>query len=335
MLDSQHMLQSIDLLSRQVEHAWREASQVTITPGKYDQVVLFGMGGSALGLDLIRGVFADRCTVPLLIESNYTVPAYVNDRTLVILSSYSGTTEETLAIAKVIAQRTKHILVITTGGDLAALAKAQQYPVYQITPMHNPCGQPRIAVGYAAAGVLGLLRQAGVLEVSDAEMDDVSHYLDGNRQLLHDAAFDLAATLDNVMPLFVASEFLLGNAHAVSNQVNENGKNFAMYFAIPELNHHLLEGLAHPTLNPQLLHFILIESHLYHERVQRRYVVTQQVLDKNNIKHTSFVATANTKLLQAFEILQWGSYLSFALAMRNQVDPSPIPWVDFFKHALK
>lgn len=335
-LDTRNMLGSIDMLSEQIRHAWANTQTLQL-PDSYQQckaVVLFGMGGSALGMDIIRTVFADQARVPLCVVNDYHIPAWVNKETLVILSSYSGTTEETVAVAKRIAEITPNIVVMTTGGELKRLMAEHHWPGYIIEPTYNPCEQPRIAVGYAVVGLMRLLSVTGMITVTDQDVDNIIHYLDGNRELLRDAAQELAAKLAGHMPMYVGSEFLLGNLHVVTNQTNENGKNFASWFAIPELNHHLMEGLGFPESTKQL-HFVFVESQLYYERTMKRYDVTRQILDKQHIQHDTFLPTAATPLLQAFEVLQWGGYVSFYLALHNGVDPSPIPWVDFFKNALK
>ncbi|MFA6475290.1 MAG: SIS domain-containing protein [Patescibacteria group bacterium] len=329
MLDSQNMLSSIDMLAQQVSHAWKDTAnlQLSIPTKSIQQVVLFGMGGSALGMDVVQHLYTEQTKVPLLIVNDYKVPGYINEHTLAIFSSYSGTTEETLMAAKIVQQRTKHVAVITTGGSLA------QLPGYIINPTYNPCGQPRIAVGYAVTGLLRILQRAGIIQITDQDIDNAIHFIDGNRELLNDAAKETAERCKNKLLLFIGSEHLLGNVHIVTNQTNENGKHFAGYFAIPELNHHLLEGLSNPAATKQL-HLVLIESNLYHERVQKRYDITKQVLDKQGISHEQFITTATTPLQQSFEVLQWGSYLSFYIAAAHNIDPSPIPWVDYFKHAL-
>lgn len=335
-IDSRSVYESVMMLPQQVHHAWAESS-VTQVPGHYTQatsIVLFGMGGSALGMDIIRAVFEDTLQLPIQIVSGYTIPAYVNENTLVVLSSYSGTTEEVLTVAKTIVDRTKKILVLTTGGELSVLAQQHAWPMYNINPTHNPCGQPRIAVGYTIVGLIGLLRQAGVVDITSQVMDDVAHYLEGNAALLEDEAWQAVEAMASKAPLFIGSEFLAGNMHTVANQVNENGKNFAAPFYLPELNHHLLEGLSFPSLTTQYLHCIFVESNLYHERNQRRYSITKEILDKQHISYSTFIPTATTKLQQSFEVLQWGGFLSFYVAMVNQVDPSPIPWVDHLKQAL-
>lgn len=336
-LDTRNMLASIDMLADQVQHAWADTTHLTVPPEYKDcrNVVLFGMGGSALAMDIIRAVFADQATVPLLICNDYSIPEYVNKDSLVILSSYSGTTEETLNVAKTIFARTSKVMVITTGGELKKLMTERQLPGYCIEPKYNPCDQPRIAIGYAVTGVLRMLVQAGIVTVSDTDIDNIVHYLRGNLELLRDAGQDTAKAIASGIPVYVGSEFLLGNLHAVSNQTNENGKQFSCWFPIPELNHHLMEGLGFPQPTVRQLHFVFVESNLYNDRVQKRYEVTKQILDKQQVPYTSFLPTASTKLLQSFEVLQWGGYVSFYLATHNGVDPSPIPWVDFFKNALK
>lgn len=334
-LDPQRMLQSIDMLSQQVRHAWESVKQTTITPPQQEihLIVLFGMGGSALGMHIVQSLFADQLTVPIQIVNGYTIPTYVNEHTLVILSSYSGNTEEVMKVAQHITERTSHIVVMTAGGALEKFKHAHQFPGYVIEPTYNPCNQPRIAVGYMIVGLMALLTKLGFITITDTDIDDSAHYLEGNKVLLHDDAQAVAKAALSKIPMYVASEFLAGNVHTLANQTNENGKQFAAWFLLPELNHHLMEGLSHPEGLP--VHFVFIESNFYHERNQKRYPITKQVIEKNQVSHSTFIATARNPLLQTFEVLQWGSYLSFYLAMFNQVDPSPIPWVDFFKDALK
>ncbi len=335
MVDERNMLGSIDMLPQQVRHAW-SATQDLAFPEAVKaarSVVLFGMGGSALGMDVVRAVCSEQVKVPLLIVNDYRVPGYVQADTLAILSSYSGTTEETIMAAKTVQERTQHLAVVTTGGPLAELMASKNLPGYIIDPTYNPCGQPRIAVGYAITGVLRMLQRAGMINVADAEIDDAAHFMEGNRELLRDAALETAERCKDKLVVYVGSEHLLGNIHVVANQTNENGKHFACSFALPELNHHLLEGLGNPVAAKQL-HFVFIESQLYHPRVQKRYEITKRVLDEQGISYETFLPAAATALQQAYEVLQWGSYTSFYIATAHQVDPSPIPWVDYFKHAL-
>lgn len=331
-LDKSNLLGSIELLGKQCAEAWKEVKEIKI-PANYrrvENIVVSGMGGSALGGHLIQSLFADKLKKPVEIIRGYSLPAYVGPKTLVILSSYSGNTEETLAAATEAKKRKAKILGLAAGGKLANFLRANNYPAYIFKPVSNPSNQPRMGLGYSIIGQIGLLAKCGLLKINDQEIKAVILALDHEPR----QAEKISSALKNKIPIIVASEFLSGNGHIMANQINENAKNFATYFELPELNHHLMEGLKNPATNKQNLKFILINSGLYLPRNQKRYKILKAVLTKNKINFIEYRPTKKTKLLQSFEVLSFGSYLSFYLAMTYNFDPSPIPWVDFFKKQL-
>ncbi len=335
-LDSQNMLSSIQVVHKQIEDAWSITSKEKV-PASYKKatkIALFGMGGSALGTDVARNLFADSLKVPAHIINDYQVPAWIDKDTLVILSSYSGSTEETVLATKEILKRTKKILVITSGKDLLKIKNKYNFPGYVIDPKYNPCGQPRMALGYAITGLLGLLKQAGLVKITSQEIKEAVDYLEKNHKKLHQSAKGYAKKLNKRVPIYVASEHLWGNAHVISNQTNENGKNFSAIFPIPELNHHLMEGLGYPKSLGKIFTFVFINSDLYHQRNQKRYKLTADVVRKNKLQTLEFKPKGKTKLIQSFETLCWGGYLTYYLSVNNKLDPSPIPWVDYFKKKL-
>ena len=136
------------------------------------------------------------------------------------------------------------------------------------------------------------------------------------------------------IPILVSAEHLTGNMHVMSNQINENSKNFAAYFFVPELNHHLLEGIGFPKTNSKQIRFIFVESDLFTEKTKVRIKVTKEVLKKNKIRYLEYKCLGRKALLQNFEVLSFGSYLSYFFALTNNLNPSPIPFVDFFKDRL-
>jgi len=147
-------------------------------------------------------------------------------------------------------------------------------------------------------------------------------------------AKNLATSLFNKQVILVASEHLLGAAHAFKNQLNENSKTFAALFDLPELNHHLLEGLANPKAAKTMLHFLFLDSKLYSPEVSKRYPLTAEVVEKNNVATSTFETVSNTKIEQIFELLTLGEYVSFYLSILYDTDPTPIVWVDYFKKKL-
>jgi glucose/mannose-6-phosphate isomerase len=126
-----------------------------------------------------------------------------------------------------------------------------------------------------------------------------------------------------------------GNAHIGANQMNENAKRFAGYFLVPELNHHLMEGLVYPKTNSKNVLFVFIESNLYDKRIQKRYEIGKQVLDQHKIPVVSYIAQEKNALAQVFEVLLFTSFASYYSALLEGIDPTAIPVVDFFKTQLK
>ena len=116
--------------------------------------------------------------------------------------------------------------------------------------------------------------------------------------------------------------------------MNENGKRFAGFFALPELNHHLMEGFMYPKNNRNSILFVLLESSLYYDRVQKRHKVTKKVFEKNKITYETFSSQENDRLLQICECLVFFSYVSYYSGLLKKIDPTAIPYVDLFKKEM-
>lgn len=135
------------------------------------------------------------------------------------------------------------------------------------------------------------------------------------------------------MPVLLSSNDFLGNLHVLANQLQENAKNFAAYYALPEMNHHLIEGLSHPDLLKKFL-FIFLPSNLLPSRLKKRFKITKNILGKKNLKSINVDLKGKDFLSQSFYLLTLGSFVSFYLAVLNQKDPQKIPLVDYFKKQL-
>lgn len=341
-LDKSNILGSIEIFDKQVEQAWQETKQLKI-PASYKKVknvVINGMGGSALGGHIIKSLYGSEVGIPIEVINSYYVPNYVDADTLYLISSFSGTTEEPISTYEEAKKRGAKILAITAGGKLSEMMRKYQIPGYDFKAIHNPCNQPRIAVAYSIVGQLGLLNKCGVIKVKDAKILAVQNYLKNLNEIFgvgsekDNPAKKLALKFKNKIIILVAGEFLAGNVHAFANQINENSKNFSAWFLIPELNHHLMEGLGYPLFNKNDLLFVFLESDLYHPRVQKRFAITKEVVQKNKVDFASYQLKTSNKLKQSFELLALGSYTAFYLAILNNLDPSPILWVDYFKEQL-
>ncbi|MEO7994339.1 MAG: SIS domain-containing protein [bacterium] len=341
-LDSQNMAASIRALPDQCRQALDTTAALKIPSyyGGINDILIAGMGDSALGGHVLLSLYGDRLKVPVVTWNQYGLPGWVDRSTLVVLSSYSGSTAETLAAAEEAVARQGPIIGITAGGPLRTFLERHHAPYYHIVPDHNPCGQPRMALGYAVMGLLGLLWHTGLIpdsfEQGKAVVDEFAEkaliFNEGDRESLVAKAVQ---TVRRRLIYVVASEHLQGNAHILANQLNENAKCLATWFALPEMNHHLMEGLLQPSDLRDSVSFIFLESEHYAPAVQARYAVTQEILRDLDISYRRLQIENSHPLTEVLMVLLVGSWLSYELALAYDLDPSPIPYVDKFKRALK
>lgn len=339
-LDKANMLGSIEVLADQCRQAWQDLKGVNI-PRDYHQVkniVVAGMGGSAIGAHIVKSLFTNELKVPLEIINDYHLPAYVNKEALVVLSSYSGSTEETVSCLSEIKERQSKVLVMTSGKDLAEFLKKDKLPGYLFTPRFNPCGSPRIGLGYSLFGLLILFGKIGFIKFSEPEAQRSIRIIEKNNKSfgvsskeLNNQAKQLAKKLLQKIPIYFSGGFLAGNIHTAANQLNENAKTFGSWFLLPEINHHLMEGLVFPKVIKESLSFVFFESALNEPRIQKRFELTKEAVKKSGIQTSSYKLQGKNKLDQVFEMLVLGSYIGFYLAMLYEIDPTPIPVVDWFK----
>ncbi|KKQ97540.1 MAG: Bifunctional phosphoglucose/phosphomannose isomerase [Candidatus Woesebacteria bacterium GW2011_GWB1_39_12] len=327
----------------QLKQAWEEINTLFI-PEDYknvSNVVVSGMGGSALGARIIDSYIVDKIRLPIEIYTEYHLPNYVNKNTLVISYSYSGNTEETINATYEALQRNAKIFCVTTGGKLSEIAEKENIPAYVFNPINNPSKEPRMSLGYSIGTYFSLFHKLGFISL---DRDDIDTAINSMYEFLTEfhenidtdknLAYKLASSLKNYIPVIITSEHLYGISHAIKNQINENSKTFSILFDIPELNHHLLEGLRNPDKIKKDFKFLFFNSSKYSEKIQKRYKITAEVVEKNGFEYLIYNPRSDTKLKELFEIFILGSFISYYLAKFYQVDPLKIPWVDYFKERL-
>jgi len=340
-LDKKNLYSSIMELDLQCEQILDDSDGIKI-PTSYKNiknVVISGMGGSILGGHIIKSVFKKELKVPVELMSDYNLPDYVDRETLCIMSSYSGTTEEPLATFEEARKKGAKIFIIASGGRFAELAGKYKIPSYIFNPQHNRCGEPRMGLGYSIFGQIIIFSKIGLINTKREDLENVIKTIKKFKNKFklenkNNPALQMAGKMFGKTPIITGSEILLGNIHTFNNQINENAKNFAAWMIIPNINHHLLEGLKYPQSNVKNLFFIFFNSGLYHKRNQLRYKITEKILKKNKISFGEYKTTSKTELDQSFEVLVFGSFASFYLAMLNNLNPSPVPYVDFLKKEM-
>lgn len=333
-LDPKRVYDSTGMLADQCEQILQSYFNVNFFPQGTENiknVVICGMGGSAYGGHVAISLFHDTLSVPVIINSDYHLPGFVNERSLVLLTSYSGSTEEVLSCAEEAEKRSAKIAGFSSGGKLGDVLK-EKYPGFTFNPKFNPSGQPRLGTGYMIMSTIAMLKAAKVIAPSDAEVKNAISELRNSHNEIQRAASDIAQKLVGQLPVIMTAEFLNGNGHILRNQFNETSKVFAAYAAIPELNHHLLEGFKNP--EGHKLMALLFSSDLYSEKIAKRMSLTEDVIKQNNVPLITYQAKGSSKISQMLHTLSLGGYITVYLAFLYGLDPSLIPWVDYFKEKL-
>jgi len=333
-LDPQDTLGSTDMLSKQCKAAWEEVASLSLPKHieGIENIVFCGMGASIYGALVVKSLLGRDIPMPIELISDYFLPSYVNEKTLVVLTSYSGTTEETLACAHEALAANAKMLILTKSGPLAAFTIEHKIPAYIFDGKLNPSGVPRLGNGYTILGLLGLLDAVGVIDIEEHEVEGALIRLEEKFEDMKTQAMTQYQIFANKIPIIFAAEHLAGNAQILRNQFNETSKTFSSHFLIPDLNHHLMEGLQFPQGAP--LEFLILNSPNYSEKIRRRIELTIEVVRQNNYKVYEFETTGQTIYDDFLEVLQYGSFLTLYLALHYNQNPAVNPWVDWFKKKL-
>ncbi|MEP0545843.1 MAG: bifunctional phosphoglucose/phosphomannose isomerase [Rhodothermales bacterium] len=337
-LDPADMFGAVRAFPDHVREGWTRAADFIAAHRAADlrQVVIVGMGGSAIGGDLVRTYCRDTSPVPISVVRDYTLPASVGEGTLVIASSYSGGTEETLSAFDAARERGADIYVITSGGELQDRAERDGLPHVVI-----PGGlQPRAALGYSLGALLRMANKLGLCDVSDAEYTEALDVVDAGAAEYADTdgneALDLARALEGTIPVVYTGPGLM-QAVGVRwmNQIHENAKQLAFGNVFAELNHNEVMGWeSAPDDLRGRLHVLVLRDAADHPQIQRRMDVTRDLLAGDAAGWTEISSRGESKLARMLSMIQHGDFVSYYLAMLVGVDPTPVETIQQLKRTL-
>ena len=331
------MLSRIKDLPKQVRDAWAIATKASLPPayGDVRNVVVAGMGGSAIGGDLAAALLADELKVPMTVHRDYGLPAYVGRDSLVIVSSYSGNTEETLSSFEEARKRGAKVLALTTGGKIAELARASNYPV--VTFSYK--AQPRAALGYSLGLVLGVLSKLGFARDLSDDIEAALSDLAKLEERVHEGARTndakkMALELQGRVPFAYGAGVMGVMARRVKGQWNENAKNWSAFDVMSELNHNAVVGFEHPPIAKDALTVLLLRSDRDNPRHKLRFEITRELLDRSRIPHKTLQFAGRNMLSEILQMVYFTDYVSFYIALLNGADPSPVKSIDYLKDRL-
>ncbi len=312
-------------LGRQVANGWQLAAGSGASLVAAKSVLVCGMGGSALGADIVVAALSARLRKPVAIERGYAVPGWVGRQTAVVCVSYSGNTQETLACFRAARERGARVVAIATGGKLIAAARSAKAPFVAISDSElNPSRQPRLGLGFSIGSLLRILQEAGAIAGVEPTVAAAA------KQRAAAVAKPPVRALVGKAIAVVGAQGLAGAAHAVANCINENAKAFAAPFSLPELDHHLLEGLAQPKDLRRSLAFLVFSPEKMARPLANQYRATLQILKRRKFTVVERVCPGEP-LAAALSAVSWGTQLSIQLAASTGTEPLAVPWVKWLK----
>jgi glucose/mannose-6-phosphate isomerase len=340
-IDAQNILAEIDGLPDQLQGAWELGQKQPLPEWRnIRHVIINGMGGSAIGADLLAGYAAPLCPVPVVVHRDYSLPAWARgEETLVVTSSHSGDTEETLDAFDAAHASGCRIIAIATGGELAKRAQAAGTPLW--TFEHK--GQPRAAVGFSFGLLLALFGRLGLLPDPSKELVEAVRAMKKQQKTLgastlapQNPAKREAGQLMGRWVVVMGADHLAPVARRWKGQINELAKAGAGFEVLPEADHNALAGTLNPSdlLMPHTM-TLFLRAPSDHPRNRLRSDLTRQAFMLEGMNTDCFDAQGDTRLAHIWTLLHLGDYISYYLAIAYGVDPTPVLALENFKAALK
>ncbi|MGO0062596.1 bifunctional phosphoglucose/phosphomannose isomerase [Brevibacillus fluminis] len=340
-LDTIRALRDTQEYDKQFREGWQLAQTIDLpASGKAvrNVLVLGTGGGSAASVNLLKSYLFDELRVPVQLNQGYTIPAFVNEETLVIVVSHSGNTEEVVASYEAAIAAGAQLFAITAGGTVLAMAKEHGHPHLLV-----PGGMmPRIALGYIFLPMLAVLTKAGLCADKEAEVDELIALFAQWREAYgpevptaENAAKQIALEMDGLTPVIYGTlPFFDAPAWRWKNQLGENSKVMAFWNAIPSLHHDEAVGWDAPAAMLKGYHFTLLQDAEDSEKTTRRVQISAEILRERAGAVRVVSSSGSSRLARLFSIVYLADFVSLYAALVRGVDPTPVDVINLFKSKM-
>ena len=316
-----------------------EAVELPFPPDAVGDVAVCGMGGSGIAGNLVLGAYRDRLLRPMTVVRDYYLPGWIGENTLVILSSYSGDTEETLTCASQALERNALCVAVTSGGKLASFYAAEGVPVIALPP---GLPAPRAALLRLLAPVVVLLDRVGAVPPLGSDLQEARETIASSVAALRpevpeaaNPAKQLARALLGSVPMIWGAELTAAVAYRWRCQFDENSKLPASSAELPELNHNDIVGLSGtPAPLSELTRLLMLRDPRNHRQVERRFDLTREIVEPHVDSALSITAEGQAPLARMLDLVMLGDYASLYLALLRGLDPGPIEPIQRLKARL-
>jgi glucose/mannose-6-phosphate isomerase len=329
-IDKNGMINVINGYPQQIKESYGMDIKISLNV-KPTNIFICGMGGSSIAGQLIETFLkAEDIGIPVYAVEDYSLPRYTDKNSLVIISSYSGNTEETISCYREALRRSLNMIIITSGGKLSEHAAANRIPIINI-----PKGlQPRNAIAYLFFPIIRILENAGIIGPQDGNVKSLISSLQKNGRSYQESAEGISEKLHGRLPIIYSSEKLYSVAYRWKCEFNENSKIPSFCHRFPELDHNEIVGYVNHAKLSIPMHVIILRDDHDHRRVLKRMDITKKLIKeatKDGVTFTDIHITGDNILSRIFMTIYLGDLVSYYLALRYGTDPTPVELVEKLK----
>jgi len=305
-----------------------DASNLKKLDKKFNNILICGLGGSGIGGTIINDIISSKANIPILATKDYSIPNFVDENTLVIASSYSGNTEETIYALEKCQNRNTEICIITSGGKLKTIAEENNYN-HIIIPGGHP---PRAMFGYAFTELFYVLNHYGIIDNSfKSDFTNSISLLNSEKEDIQDKAMELAKKMYQKTPVIYVAQGFEGVAVRFRQQINENSKMLCWHHVVPEMNHNELLGWR---TNVDDLAVVYFRNKSDFDRNQIRMDINRKVISKFTNNITEVWSKGDSQIENTLYHINLGDWVSWYLSEMNNVDAIEIDIINFLKGEL-
>ena len=339
-IDKSNMLDIIERFPEQIETSYDvENSSILRSYLKINNIIISGMGASAISGDIVKSLFLDRLNIPIFVNRQYSLPKWANKNTLLISQSYSGNTEETLNTFKNGYQKRCKIIGISSGGKLKELCEKSEIPFIKIPPGIPP----RTATGYILFSTIFAMKKIGILKNDfDSEIKEtISIINDLKNQIKKDIpekdniSKQLAKKILNTIPQIYGFEFYTPIAKRWCTQFNENSKIICRYDEVPECNHNDIVGWSmNPEVSKKFTCILFRDSENESVYISKRLNFMKKLFEEVSANVIEIQIKGKKKLSKMIYAMHLGDYTSCYLGILRKIDPTPVDAITELKNEL-
>ena len=320
---------------KQIEYSWNQQIDVSkIQVEKIKNIIVTGLGGSAIGGDLLLNYFKEELKVPYVVNRNYELPLFAGENTLVIASSYSGNTEETISALKEAVSRKAQVVCLTTGGEVEKICKKEDIPFFSLQKGF----QPRYALWGNFFALLKIVEKLKLTVSQEKIVLSIIELLKSKGEEFSkesNQALDIAESLNGYIPvIYSVSDFTSSVGTRLKGQFNENSKLHAFSNFFPEMNHNEIIGWETVAEKQIKCKAVFIYDESYNSRVKKRFEIVSDLIRQTGTEIITLKSSQADFKLRLMELIFLGDFISYYLAIVRGYDPSTIKNINYLKEKL-